>query len=72
MALIDDLNSRLKRYHDAEQRIIEQGQSVTDEDGRQRREGSLKEIRAGIDSLQIQINRISFKRPRLRQYGVKV
>lgn len=72
MAVIDDLEKRLAAYQAAELRLLTEGQSVTDEDGRERREATLKEVKAGIESLQIQIKRINNPRPRLRQYRVKV
>lgn len=72
MAVIDDLEKRLTVYQATELRLLTEGQSVKDEDDRERKEGSLKEIRAGIESLQMQINRIKKPRPRLRQYRVRV
>lgn len=72
MAVIDDLEKRLTLYQATELRLLTEGQSVKDEDDRERKEGSLKEIRAGIESLQMQINRIKKPRPRFRQYRVRV
>lgn len=72
MAVIDDLEKRLATYQATEERLLVEGQSITDEDGRERKDASLKEIRAGIESLQIQINRIKTPRPRIRQYRVRV
>ena len=72
MAVIDDLEKRLTVYQATELRLLTEGQSVKDEDDRERKEGSLKEIRAGIESLQMQIKRIKNPRPRLRQYRVRV
>lgn len=72
MAVIDDLEKRLAAYQASELRLLTEGQSVKDEDGRERRDASLKEVRAGIESLQMQIKRIHNHRPRFRQYRVKV
>ena len=72
MALIDDLEKRLAVYQATELRLLTEGQAITDEDGRERRDASLKEIRAGIESLQIQIQRLKIPRQRVRQYRVSV
>lgn len=72
MAVIDDLEKRLATYRATEERLLVEGQSITDEDGRERKDASLKEIRAGIESLQMQIQRIKNPRPRIRQYRVRV
>ncbi len=72
MAVIDDLKKRLAVYQATELRLLTEGQSIKDEDDRERKEASLKEVRAGIESLQLQIKRIETPRRRLRQYRVKV
>ena len=43
MAVIDDLEKRLTVYQATELRLLTEGQSVKDEDDRERKEGSLKE-----------------------------
>ncbi|NGZ17984.1 hypothetical protein G6Z94_11605 [Vibrio aestuarianus] len=72
MAVIDDLKTRLAAYQATELRLLSEGQSIKDEDDRERKEASLNQVRAGIESLQLQIKRIENPRRRLRQYRVKV
>ncbi|HDM8166677.1 TPA: hypothetical protein P0E18_004513 [Vibrio harveyi] len=70
MALIDTYKRQLKQYEDAEARILDSGQSVTDEDGRTFREGNLAHIQAEKRRLQGLINQIQYPQ-RLGNYPVE-
>lgn len=72
MALIDTLERRLKNYYDAETRILQEGATVEDEDQRKQIEASLKEVRAGIESLEGQVQMLSSKVRKRKQYPVRL
>lgn len=72
MALIDTLERRLQNYYDAETRILQDGATVEDEDQRKQIEANLREVRAGIESLEGQVQMLTSKVRKRKQYPVRL
>jgi ferritin-like metal-binding protein YciE len=72
MALIDTLERRLQNYYDAETRILQEGATVEDEDQRKQIEANLREVRAGIESLEGQVQMLTSKVRKRKQYPVRL
>ncbi|MCG9785402.1 DUF4349 domain-containing protein [Vibrio brasiliensis] len=72
MALKETLEKRLANYLAAEERILQDGESVEDEDQRKLNEAKLKEVRAGIDSLERQLQMMTNKVRKRKQYAVRL
>lgn len=72
MALKETLERRLENYIAAETRILTEGESVEDEDRRKLNEANLKQVRAGIESIQQQLNLLTNKVRKRKQYAVRM
>ncbi|PNI01178.1 hypothetical protein C1N32_20665 [Vibrio diazotrophicus] len=72
MALKDTLERRLQNYYDAEERILKDGATVEDEDQRKLIEANLREVRKGIESLEGQLQMLSSKVRKRKQYPVRL
>lgn len=68
-----DLEARLVRYKATEQKILEEGQRITDEDERDLQRANLNTVQKAIKDLEVQLAITKNpKRGRTRQYAVKV